>query len=255
MAIRVGVVSECGPIRRSNQDAVYTFPNANEQAVSTEDFACFIVCDGMGHASEDHPFPQVVEIIRKHIAETIHEPLSLDGRVPEAEQVLGEIKAAFLKANQFLLDQDKVLKSGVAACVTAAIYLKDQVYVGHVGDTRAYKLTNGTIQQLTRDHTFRDDLVTIVESFTPEPEKPPYRMVLYRALGMSENMEFDLLTYPISKGDGLLLCSDGLYNYVTEYFMLGAILNHPPQAAAERLVALAVEHGSNDNISVIVAAL
>ncbi len=128
MAIRVGAVSECGPIRRSNLDALYAFPNTNDQADTTEDFACFIVCDGMGDHSSAPVFPQVIEIIHKHITETIQQLVTQDGRVPATDEVLGEIKAAFVKANQFLLDQDKAQEYGVSACVTAAICLKDHLY-------------------------------------------------------------------------------------------------------------------------------
>jgi protein phosphatase len=137
-----------------------------------------------------------------------------------------------------------------------AVQQKDQVFVAGLGDSRAYLIRNGAIEQLTVDHSVADALVTS-GTLTPEQaRRSPWRHVLYKFLGCAEMTEgAEVHPFTPQKGDRLLLASDGLTNFVTDDDLCqGAAQHANPQVWAEELVKLALERGSNDNVTCVVVA-
>jgi serine/threonine protein phosphatase PrpC len=129
-------------------------------------------------------------------------------------------------------------------------------YIAHVGDSRAYMITDDGIEQITRDHSLVQRLIEL-DQLTPE-EAPdhPQRNVLYRALGQSDTLDVDAITRRLGPNARLLLCSDGLWNMVSEDAIQAVLAQNPqPQKACEELVQMANDRGGPDNISMIIVQM
>jgi protein phosphatase len=145
---------------------------------------------------------------------------------------------------------------GMGATLTAAWIDGAKLSIAHVGDSRAYLVRSGTLQQLTSDHSLvaeqvRRGIITAVEA-----EESQMQSVLIRALGAQAEVEVDAEEHTLFVRDILILCSDGLTRMVTEPEIAGTLQAETnPTRAAEKLVALANEYGGADNITVIVVRL
>jgi PPM family protein phosphatase len=229
MRIDIGSATDIGRVRERNEDAILVSP------------PLFVVADGMGgHRGGD---------VASHIAvETMEELEGEDG---------GSLAEHVRRANRAVWDrssEDQGL-TGMGTTLTAARIDGDSVALAHVGDSRAYLLRDGTLRQLTDDHTLVARMVRAGEITEEEAEVHPHKNVMTRALGTEETVEVDEDAVALEDGDRLLLCSDGLTGMVTED-QIQAILeaNPDPQTAAERLVRSANRAGGVDNISVVVLA-
>jgi protein phosphatase len=142
---------------------------------------------------------------------------------------------------------------GGGTTLTSAFILGDQVTLAHVGDSRAYFIyPDGRMQTVTRDHSLVRRLQELGQITDKEAAEHPQRNVLYRALGQSEPFEPDINTYPFPNGGYLMLCSDGLWNVISEAEMFPIIKSAPSlPIACQRLIEAANNAGGPDNISVI----
>jgi protein phosphatase len=137
--------------------------------------------------------------------------------------------------------------------VTALLWTGHGFSVAHIGDSRAYLLRGGTLDQMTRDHTYVQALIDEGRISEQERETHPARSLLLQALG-GEDLAPDLAEVDVQNGDRLLLCSDGLSGVVNHEGIRAVLTEESdPQAAADRLVELAVRAGGPDNITCVVA--
>jgi len=142
---------------------------------------------------------------------------------------------------------------GMGSTMTAAMLTGSSLAIGHVGDSRAYLLRNGRLQQLTRDHSWVAEEVAR-GALTPEEARTHRRRNLVtRAIGTSPQIEVDVMTLDLEVGDALLLCSDGLHSLVVDEEITRALTEQPPSSAAQTLVDRANALGGKDNITVVVA--
>jgi len=166
-----------------------------------------------------------------------------------------KLKNAVAQANFqiFQSAQKNPEQRGMGATITT-LWLKDTLMsIAHVGDSRAYLLRNGNLQQLTNDHSLVAEQVRRGLITPQQAEESEMQSVLLRALGAHLEVEIDTDEVEIIPRDVLLLCSDGLTRMVTEPEIAGALQAETvPSAAAERLIALANENGGIDNVTVIV---
>ena len=127
------------------------------------------------------------------------------------------------------------------------------IAIGHVGDSRAYRLRDGVFEQLTPDHSLVGELVRSGRLSTEEAEHHPHRSVITRAVGTEPTVDVETLTVAASPGDLYLICSDGLTDIVRDEQIAELIraADHDPDAAAEALVAAANRAGGIDNITVV----
>jgi protein phosphatase len=168
-----------------------------------------------------------------------------DSDRPTVSETLSE---AIQSANSAVSEQ--IPEGGTT--VTAVIVLGDLAYVGHVGDSRAYLITDDGIEQITRDHSLVQRLIELDQLTPEEAAVHPQKNVLYRAIGQSDNLEVDALTRRLPRGSRVLLCSDGLWNQVSEELLASTVRSaKTPQEACDRLIALANERGGPDNITAI----
>jgi PPM family protein phosphatase len=200
----------------------------------------FVVADGMGGA-------QAGEVASKTAAE------AFDRDLPEAppEQFLRETIEA---ANRHIHDLARTdpSRAGMGTTITAAIVdaRAEEVAIGHVGDSRAYRLRRGKLERLTRDHSLVEEMRRKGQITDAQAEEHPQRSIITRALGPEPEVEVDLQTVPASPGDVFLLCSDGLTTMVDEERIAAVLAGAGSmQEAMRSLVDEANGAGGRDNIT------
>jgi serine/threonine protein phosphatase PrpC len=212
----------------------------NEDAFLIDDQrALFAVADGMGgHRGGEVASHTAIESLRAAIANGI----------PLHEAIVGANTAVISRA----AGDDEL--TGMGTTMTALIAVGGrQLLIGHVGDSRAYLLHDGTLSRATDDHSLVEELVREGRLTPEQAESHPRRSVVTRALGVDENVDVDLYTLDIEAGDRVVLCSDGLTTMVRERDIERIARTEPdPQRLAEALVAAANSAGGEDNTTVIV---
>lgn len=242
-----GQATDVGMVRTNNQDAVFSFLSTSRSSQQRPDFGLFIVADGMGgHHDGEKASALTVELVAAYITDQVFIPtLSNDDRndrVPITEAMIKAIE----KANAMVIN--KVPDGGTT--LTATVVIGDLAYVAHVGDSRVYLVTRDGIEQITRDHSLVQRLIELEQLTREEANSHPQKNVLYRALGQSDTLEVDALTRRLPPNSQLMLCSDGLWNLISEAEIVEVITKYPdPQEACDKLVALANAHGGTDNIT------
>jgi protein phosphatase len=205
----------------------------------------FAVADGMGGA-------RAGEVASRIAAEAFLVPRD-PGRSPERQ-----LEAVAKQANRRIYDlaQSDDTRRGMGTTLTATLVDGDAVAIGHVGDSRAYRLRDGELSQLTQDHSLVAELERSGQ-LTPEAAvHHPQRSIITRALGPERDVEVDTHTHSARDGDVYLLCSDGLTGMISDA-ELGTLLRAAPslESAAEALVRSANQSGGNDNITVVLFRL
>jgi len=230
MKLAVGAKTDVGRARQRNEDS-YLLRDP-----------LFAVADGMGgHRGGDVASSLSVETVS-------------DVDLPE-EGSFPVLVEQIKRANQAVLERgesDGTLR-GMGTTFTAILVEGDKAHVAHVGDSRAYRLHDGALQQLTEDHTLVQRMVREGRLRPEQARHHPQRNVITRGLGVDEDLEVEELTLPLLAGDRLLLCSDGLSGMLDDDEIQGILADHSdPQAAADALVDAANEAGGEDNITVVV---
>jgi protein phosphatase len=142
----------------------------------------------------------------------------------------------------------------VVSCLFSA--RKKKMFIGHVGDSRAYRVRRGEIRQMTRDHSLVNDYLLAMPELTEEQKSELPKNVITRALGMQEQVAVDIQSDDAEVGDCYILCSDGLSGMIDDGEMLEVIASTPDlETACRRLVVMANEHGGEDNITALVVRI
>jgi PPM family protein phosphatase len=241
-------LSDVGRVRTNNEDSFRIVEALN----------LFILSDGMGgEAHGEVASAMAVDVINKYCESDKEDSGAtvLDEAPSNISSRTRRLKSAVALANFqiFQAAQKNPEQRGMGATITA-LWLKDTLLsIAHVGDSRAYLLRNGNLQQLTNDHSLVAEQVRRGLITPQQAEESEMQSVLLRALGAHPEVEIDTDEVEIIPRDVLLLCSDGLTRMVTEPEIAGALqAEMVPSAAAERLIALANENGGIDNVTVIV---
>ncbi|MEK7682878.1 MAG: protein phosphatase 2C domain-containing protein [Chloroflexota bacterium] len=247
--ILVGTSQSTGVERAHNEDALFSLIGSSSGEAAVPNFGLFVVADGMGgHRSGEVASSISVRAVAQRLAKDTLLPLfdledSLDGQ-PLQDQV----RKALQEANNSVVNR----VPGGGTTLTAALMLGNQVTIGHVGDSRAYILSNGEAKVITRDHSLVKRLEELGQLTEAEAATHPQRNVLYKAIGQGANLEVDVLTHPVPRNGFLMICSDGLWGVVSDEeiqrITWGA--DHP-QTACDELVRAANAAGGPDNITVI----
>jgi serine/threonine protein phosphatase PrpC len=235
-------LSDVGRVRRSNEDSVYC----------SAESGVFVVADGMG----GHAAGEVASAIA---SEWIAERLCGACLTMELEQVEDRFRTAFVEAGREILRQaaENTARLGMGTTATVLLLREDGPYViGHIGDSRAYLVRDGSIRQVTRDHSWVQEQVDR-GMITPEQAKNhPQSNIITRALGTDAYPTPDLYNGMLRAGDIFLLGSDGLTDMVSEEHLLAILeAEDDPERAVTRLVREANMAGGVDNISAVVARI
>jgi serine/threonine protein phosphatase PrpC len=216
-------------------------------------FGLYIVADGMGgHQHGEVASALAIRAMSGHIVRNIFDPL-LAISPQEQDQSIQEIMSTgVMEANQAILTH----ALGGGTTLTAALIFGDQLTIAHVGDSRAYLITENTVEVMTRDHSLVKRLEELGQITPEEAATHPQRNVLYRALGQGEPFEPDIFTAPTPRGERLLLCSDGLWGLVPQEKILEFVkTSATTQQACQKLIEAANTAGGPDNISAILVRL
>ena len=251
MQIVSGGVTNVGRVRTNNEDCFRI----------VEDLNLFVLSDGMGgEAHGEIASAMAVDAVVKHCQETENDPaMTIFGDMPAGwSEKTRRLSSAVHLANRSIYDsaQANPAQRGMGATVTAGWIEGNRLSIAHVGDSRAYLLRGGNLQQLTSDHSLVAEQVRRGILTPAEAERSEMQSVLLRALGAHEEIEVDSEEHALFGNDVLLLCSDGLTRMVTDPEIAGTLQAEPdPTKASERLVELANEQGGADNVTAVVVRM
>jgi serine/threonine protein phosphatase PrpC len=245
-----GLAQSVGQVREHNEDAVFAFGSHIAYQDIQTFTGLFIVADGMGgHADGELASGLAVRTISSNVLRVIMDDFTAGkpGSTPEAIKTL--LMDGIQKANQAIHEQ----VPGGGTTLTAVLISDGQLNIAHVGDSRAYLVRqNGSIEALTRDHSFVRQLVELGKITEQEAAVHPQRNILSMALGQLEPLEPDFITQPVPANDAILICSDGLWGVLPEGKLLEIIHStENPKIACDRLIQAANQAGGPDNISAI----
>ena len=241
-------ITDIGCVRKSNQDSIYLNKNSN----------LFIVADGMGgHQGGDIASAMAVEII----------PQTFNSQ-NEDKPIKQKIISSISSANTAIIHRgegDEKLK-GMGTTTVLAYFNESNLFIGNVGDSRCYLISEGELFQLTSDHSLIQEklnlsLLSGIYKYDREDAKnDPQGNVITRTVGFEENLEIDVYKYQVKRNDIFLLCSDGLHGKVQDQRILeicnenilpGDVNQKSIDKCTESLISEAKVNGGNDNISVI----
>lgn len=224
-----GSRTEIGNVREHNEDSLTVLP------------PLFAVADGMG----GHEAGEIASEI------TINTLNDLAPQSADAEALARAVVAANL--NVIKAPSQGVGREGMGTTLTAAILEKERLVIAQVGDSRAYLLHNGSLQQLTRDHSLMADMIEAGQLTEAEARVHPNRSVITRAIGSDPHMQPDLYELNVETGDRLLLCSDGICGMIEDH-EIASIMRQAPsaQSCADQLVEAALAAGGFDNATAVV---
>jgi serine/threonine protein phosphatase PrpC len=222
-------LTDTGRKRRHNEDSYVVRP------------PLFAVADGMGGA-------QAGEVASRLAVEALDDDDGSGGGVARVEALVQEANRRVYRHAE-----EHSATSGMGTTMTLALVEDGTVTIGHVGDSRAYLIRDGSLEQLTEDHSLVAELIRSGKLSPEEADSHPQRSVITRALGTDPDVDVDTYTVDARPGDVFLLCSDGLTSMVGTDVILAAIEEHHGDfdAAAKALVVAANRGGGEDNITVV----
>lgn len=233
--------SDTGKVRHSNQDAFTTgrFDDGSAWA---------IVCDGMGGANGGN-------VASRMAVDNLSASLKSGYRSNMSEtSIKNLLNSAVSAANIRVFDKSKESKelNGMGTTVVAVLICNKTAYIAHAGDSRAYLMSNGKLSQLTRDHSIVQNMIENGKLSIEEARFHPKKNVITRALGVEESVNVEFTVSDLTDGDIMLLCTDGLSNYVSSSEIAEALSNSTDGASAKRLIDIANSNGGGDNITAVV---
>ncbi len=237
-------VTDVGRERSINEDYILV-------PKSSEDLKIFILADGMGGANAGEvASKEAAEASKAYIEKNIEKLLSGD-----PDEIRKVIQDAILEANKKVIELSNAILEyqGMGTTLIILYILKNKVYIGHVGDSRVYRIRKNIIRQLTKDHSFVQELVNSGTITREEAKNHPQKNALTKVIGYEENLNPDIITKGFLKDDVILICSDGLSNMLENREIYNTIVENisDVKLVSEELIAKANEAGGLDNISAI----
>jgi PPM family protein phosphatase len=246
--LRYAGLTHVGMKRAHNEDNLALLP----------DESLYIVADGMGgHASGEVASQMAVETIVNFFRMTTRDeevtwPFKEERNLRYDEN---RLVTAIKFSNQRIYEAatHETRLKGMGTTIVAAFFTKGGAYLGHVGDSRGYRIRRGRMEQITDDHSLLNDYIKANKLTAEEIEHFPHKNVIVRALGMKDVVQVDVNRLDPEVGDHYLLCSDGLSGMVDDETIRDLTLSAPDlETACQRLVDAANEAGGTDNITVAI---
>ncbi len=238
--MKIVAKTDKGLVRESNQDAYAVGELPGEVAWA-------VVCDGMGGAAGGNIASALaVKVISDKITSCYNQKM-------RDSSIFNLLDSAITAANievYDMADSQRDLK-GMGTTVVCAIVRQDTVYIAHAGDSRAYIAGEDEIKQITTDHSMVQDLVNKGKITAEEAEHHPNKNIITRAVGVDKRIKIDSDQFDLEDNQTLILCTDGLSNYVSTDELLDDIKDGQYYAFADRLVKRANNNGGGDNITVV----
>lgn len=235
-------ITDKGLVRKGNED--FYFACCNEE----DDFALFVVCDGMGGA-------QAGNIASKLACDTFVNSLNefdLPGKSADtlSAYIYSSVQSANTAVFEMGLSDEKY--NGMGTTLVAAMIHENRALIANVGDSRAYVVNDSGIMQITRDHSLVEDMVRRGEINKTDAKIHPKRNLITKAVGTDEVVEPDMFSLELKEGDYLILCSDGLTNLVNDDELKNTVLNlEHSDKACDILLQAAYSRGAPDNVTIV----
>jgi protein phosphatase len=211
----------------------------------------FIVADGMG----GHNAGDIASLNASQMVDTYFTPQLLAKIQDDAGKIREAIVKSLVNAHHEILRMAKGSRNyeGMGCTMVVAFIRHNILHLGHVGDARAYVCNDTGIKLLTEDHSFVMDLVKKGKMTMEEARLSPLKNRLNQAIGASVDIQPDYRTYDLEEGDRILLCSDGLWDMLTDEQMHQAVMQElPPKNICDKLIEMANKAGGHDNITAVV---
>jgi serine/threonine protein phosphatase PrpC len=240
--------SDVGRKRHHNEDSL----------LCNNELSLFAVADGMGgHLGGERASRMAVEILEKEIEKARQQGLlALPLEVPPGEPhpIRALLRRAVIEADRCIYEvaMANPALAGMGTTLTVLLFVGDQLYLGHVGDSRAYLYRDGRARQLTEDHSWIQEQVRAGLISPEEAKESRFRNIITRSVGFEPSVEPDLAGIAIQAGDCFVLCSDGLSNYLTLDELGQVLTGHFYRDVAKVFVDLANERGGDDNVTCLV---
>jgi protein phosphatase len=231
--------------------------NNEDSYLVNDGLSLYAVADGVGGSEAGEVASRIAV---DTIAGAMPDLLGDKDRTPPAEIRAGDVpelaalRHAVLLANRNIIEEaGKVpARTGMGTTLTGLLLTRKRVFLAHIGDSRAYRLRNGTLEQLTTDHSVVAEQVRSGILTAAQARSSPNRHVITRALGINREAAPDLMEQPLKSGDLFLLCSDGLTEMTSDREIGRILAGAAPRDAARRLIEAANERGGVDNITAVV---
>ena len=230
----------------------------NEDSIATDpDIGLAVLADGMGGYNAGEVASGIaVELIRTEVKSMLagRNPNDLNGQ--GAENLIAEHA---VRANSAIYQaaQSQPQYSGMGTTLVVALWHDNQLSVGHIGDSRLYRLRGETFEQVTRDHSLLQEQIDSGMITKEQARHSQNKNLVTRAVGIDPQVETEVHTYTVQQGDIYLLCSDGLSDMVNDediQLTLSSLQTNLP-LAAQQLVQQANDNGGRDNVSVILVRI
>lgn len=233
--------SDVGKAREINEDYYYI---SNEE----DNIQVFILADGMGGYNGGEIASKLATITALKYIQNNFETIP-----KEKEDILNLVKSAMEYANMVVYEKASKEKEleGMGTTLEVCLIYNNRAYIGHIGDSRIYRIRQEFIRKLTHDHSYVQKLVRDGTITKEEAKHHPKKNMLTKALGCTTFIEPDITIKGLQKDDVVLICSDGLTNMLEEKEIY-EIVRQEGELAAERLVQKANDNGGYDNITAIV---
>lgn len=243
--IRFGAKTDLGRLRENNEDKFDFYEPEDPTLLATR--GCFYaVADGMGgHAAGQIASELALKNVMAHYYDNATDsiPIALLEAIAAANETIHNIALMIPE------------RGGMGTTLTAAIVVEDRVYIGQVGDSRAYLIRSGGIRQVTFDHSWVAEQVRLGGLTAEEAEFSPYRNVITRSIGTQPVVEPDVFEETVEVGDIWVLCTDGLTSHVEDEEIRLIASTQAPSEAARQFIELANARGGRDNITVFVLSI
>ncbi len=233
--------SDTGKKRKANEDSF--------RITECDDWVCATVCDGMGGA---HGGSVASELAVCVYTNTLFKEIGKAGSPLTGQLIKNAMLAAASEANKAVLERSTadICLRGMGTTLVSCFVVGQTAYIVNVGDSRLYSIKNGFITQETIDHSFVQYLLDSGQITAEEAKNHPNRNIITKAVGTAVNVEPDF--FVIQKFDGVLLCSDGLINYVSEDVIQDIVSDKgSARKKVNALVSSANKNGGGDNITVV----
>lgn len=240
--MRILAKSDIGKVREMNQDSYYV------SDLEKDEIKLYILADGMGgYKGGEIASSLAVASARNYIFNNFKNVKK------DRESILELIKQAVEKANSVVHEKAKedIELQDMGTTIDVCLIYNNKVFIGHVGDSRVYRIRKNIIRKLTTDHSYVEKLVREGTITKEEAYNHPKKNMLMKALGTVEPVEPDVLVKGFLKDDILLMCSDGLTNMLRDSEIYNLLLNNP-ENPEEALIKCANDLGGFDNITAII---
>ena len=249
MKISVRAGTDIGRVRTHNED--YHKALGGDEAPPGVD-ALLVVADGMGgHAAGEVASQMTVEGVVQALANR-----SVDSPELEDTDFGGSLGTALEEVNREVWRAGQEPdKKGMGTTCTLAAVRDGKLFLANIGDSRAYLLRDGELHQVTKDHSWVEEAVDQGIVSREDARTHPNRNIITRAIGLDQEVTADRFMEPLTEGDLVLLCSDGLNSMLTDEEIRGVLLSHPLEEVCQALIDAANNQGGHDNTTVAVATI